>query len=67
LENSPTKTRTTQTNHFFASLYAYIRLERLKISTKMIHFALKNTLYVKAIQHAFAELQKLQNSAQCVT
>lgn len=67
LEKSPTKTRTTQTNHFFASLYAYIRLESLKISTKMNHFALKNKLYIKAVQQAFAELQKLQNSAECVT
>ena len=67
LAKSPTKTRTTQTNHFFASLYAYIRLEGLKISTKMNHFALKNKLYVKAVQQAFAELQKLQNPAACVT
>lgn len=67
LEKSPTKTRATQTNHFFASLYAYIRLESLKISTKMNHFALKNKLYVKAVQQAFAELQKLQNPAECVT
>ena len=67
LEKSPTKTRTTQINHFFASLYAYIRLESLKSSTKMNHFALKNKLYIKAIQQAFAELQKLQISAECVT
>ena len=58
LEKSPTKIRTTLTNHFFASLYAYIRLESLKISTKMDHFVLKNKLYLKAVQQAFAELQK---------
>lgn len=67
LEKSPTKTRTTQTNHFFASLYAYIKLESLKIATKMNHFALKNKLYIKAVQQAFAELQKLPNPAECVT
>jgi len=66
LAKSPTKTRTTQTNHFFASLYAYIKLEGLKIFNKMNHFALKNQLYVKAVQQAFAELQKLQNPAVCV-
>lgn len=66
LEKSPTQTKTTQTNHFFASLYAYIKLESLKIATKMNHFALKNKLYIKAVQQAFAELQKLHPD-ECVT
>ena len=64
LEKSPTKTRTTQINHFFASIYAFIRLESLKISTKMNHFALKNQLYITAVRQAFARLQKL---TECVT
>jgi DDE superfamily endonuclease len=63
LAKSPTKTRTTQINHFFMSVYAYIKLESLKISTKLNHFALKNKLYIKAVQQAFSELRKLQNSA----
>ncbi len=67
LEKSPTQTRATPTHHFFASLYAYLRLESLKISTKMNHFALKNKLYVKAVQQAFAELQQLRHPAECVT
>ncbi|NJO17914.1 MAG: transposase [Thioploca sp.] len=67
LEKSPTQTRTTQTNHFFASLYAYIKLESLKMATKRNHFALKNKLYIKAMQQALAELQKLQNLKECVT
>jgi hypothetical protein len=66
LEKSPTQTRTTQTNHFFASLYAYIKLEALKVATKMNHFALKNKLYIKAVQQAFTELRNLQSSVLCV-
>jgi DDE superfamily endonuclease len=66
LAKSPTKTRTTQTNHFFASLYAYIKLEQLKINTKLNHFALKNKLYIKAVQQAFQTLQKMLNSDVCV-
>ena len=62
LEKSPTQTRTTQMNHFFYSLYAYVKLESLKITTRLNHFALRNKLYIKAIQQAFTELQKLQNS-----
>ena len=38
LEKSPTQTETTQTNHFFAALCGYIKLERLKIKTKKNHF-----------------------------
>jgi len=66
LAKSPTKTRTSQTNHFFASLYAYIKLERLKISTKLNHFALKNKLYIKSVQQALLSLQKIITPAHCV-
>ena len=60
LEKSPTQTVTTQTNHFFASLCGYIKLEMFKISNKLNHFALKSKIYINALQSAFAELQKLQ-------
>ena len=60
LERSPTHTVTTQTNHFFAALDGYVKLERLKITTKLNHFALKATLYARAIRVAFDSLQELQ-------
>ncbi|MGH2537114.1 MAG: IS701 family transposase [Candidatus Promineifilaceae bacterium] len=60
LEKSPTHTVTTQTNHLFASLCAYIKLELLRRSTKLNHFALKSKLYLQAIQVAFQALQQLQ-------
>jgi hypothetical protein len=66
LAKCPTKTRTTQINHFFASLYGYIKVEQLKINTKLNHFALKNKLYIKAVQQAFQTLQKMLNSDVCV-
>jgi hypothetical protein len=59
LEKSPTKTVTTQTNHFFAALCGYIKLELLKGNTKLNHFALKSKLYVRAIQSAYAALREL--------
>ncbi len=67
LGQSPTRTRTIQTHHFFASLYAYIKLEPLKIKTKLNHFSLKNKLYIKAVQQAFEALRELQNSVERVT
>jgi hypothetical protein len=59
LEKSPTQTVTTQTNHFFASLCAYIKLELLKGATKLNHFALKSKLYLQAIHSAYATLREL--------
>jgi hypothetical protein len=44
LEKSPTPTTTTPTNHFCAALCGFIKLERLKVDTKLNHFALKSQL-----------------------
>ena len=60
LEKSPTQTVRTQTNHFFAALCGYIKLELLKGSTRLNHFALKSKLYVRALHTAFAALRDLQ-------
>lgn len=58
LEKSPTQTVTTQTNHFFAALCGYIKLELLKGTTKLNHFTLKSKLYLQAIQAAYATLRE---------
>jgi hypothetical protein len=60
LEKSPTQTVTTQTNHLFAALCAYIKLEWLRKATKLNHFALKTKLYVAALHSAFVTLRQLQ-------
>ena len=60
LEKSPTQTVTSQTNHLFASLCGYVKLEMLKRSTKLNHFALKSKLYLRAVQFAFDAFQQLQ-------
>lgn len=60
LEKSPTRTATTQRNHLFASLCAYVKLEQLKLKTKLSHFTLKTKLYQAALQTAYAELVKLK-------
>jgi len=59
LAKSPTQTVTTQTNHFFAALCGFIKLERLKGKTKLNHFALKAKLYLNALHSAFATLRTL--------
>ena len=60
LAKSPTKTLITQNNHFFASIYAYFKLELLHQSANLNHFALKSKLYIKALTVSFNELQNLK-------
>ena len=60
LSKSPTKTVITQSNHLFASMCAFIKLEMLKASTNTNHFALKAKLYLSALQTAFQKLNQLQ-------
>ena len=60
---SPTKTVRTQSNHLFACLVAFVKLERLRLSTKLNHFAMKAQLYQAALASAFRELQVLK--AKC--
>lgn len=57
---SPTRTETTQTNHFVAALWSFVKIELLKVQTKKNHYQLKSQLYLSALQQAFHELQTLQ-------
>jgi DDE superfamily endonuclease len=59
LAKSPTQTVTTQTNHFFAALWGFIKLERLTVKTKLNHFALKSKLSLNALHSAFSTLRQL--------
>lgn len=61
VSKSPTRTETTQTNHFIAALWSFAKIEFLKIQTNKNHYQLKGQLYLAALQQAFQELQKLQN------
>jgi hypothetical protein len=60
LEKSPTHTVCTQTNHLFASLCGYVKLELLKLSNHLNHFALKSSLYLRAMHVAFDAFRQLQ-------
>ena len=56
---SPARTVRTQSNHFFACLWAYVKLETLRLKTKLNHFAMKTKIYQAALASAYQELQKL--------
>jgi hypothetical protein len=57
---SPTHKIRSQTNHFFASVLAYIKLEICRCSTHLNHFAQKAKLYQAALASAFEQLQALK-------
>jgi len=61
LAKSPTRTVKTQTAHLFASLVAYVKLERLKFIHKLNHFALKAKVYLQALKMAWLKLNDLKN------
>jgi len=60
LTKSPTKIVITQSNHIFASIVAYVKLEKLKLVTNLNHFAIRYKLIIKANQIAFQELQNMK-------
>ena len=60
LAAAPTKTKRTQLNHVFASIYAFVKLEVLRVEVKLNHFALRSKLYLKALQASFEELKRLK-------
>jgi len=63
LAKSPTRTVRTQSNHFFASIYAFFKLEQIKIVHQLNHFAIKSKIYITALKASFSELQKLTEAA----
>jgi len=60
LEKSPTKYEVTQSNHLFACMVAYCKMEVLKLKEHSNHFKLKARMYLKALKAAFNELQEIK-------
>lgn len=58
---SPTKIERTQSCHIFASIYAYAKLELLKLKTEMNHFALKRKIHVASLKAAREEIERLRD------
>lgn len=62
LGQSPTRTMRTQSNHFFAAIYSFFKLECLALADGVNQFALRAKLYLPALKASFKELQQLQLS-----
>lgn len=65
IAKSPTKILRTQSNHIFASMFAYVKLEKIRLSKSLNHFAIKSKIYLAAIKSAYQELNILQDKYAC--
>jgi hypothetical protein len=64
---SPTKLPHTQSNHFFASVVAFVKREAYRTSTRLNHFALKGKLYQAALASALQQLQQIKAACPAAT
>ena len=59
---SPARTVRTQGNHCFAAIYAFVKLEKLRIKTGLNHFAIKGKIYIEALKIAYDNLEKMSGT-----
>ena len=57
---SPTKRVRTQSNHIFAAIYAFCKLEFLSIKAKVNQASLRSKIYITANRAAFEELKNMK-------
>ena len=62
--SSPAHTERTQSNHIFSAIFAYVKLEKLKLSTRLNHFALKTKVYMASLKAAMSTFQELCDSTE---
>jgi transposase len=60
IEHSPTKVELSQRNHINLTVYAFIKLEKLRLNYKMNHFAIKEKIYIEALRVAYEKVTQLQ-------
>jgi hypothetical protein len=63
LAKSPTQTEKTQTNHFFAALCGYIKLEMLKVETRNKSFCLKNKTICQCFTISFSNFARVESGS----
>ena len=59
---SPASSVRARINHCFASIYAFFKLEKIKMAKKLNHFAIKKRIYLHALKFAYDELETLSGS-----
>jgi hypothetical protein len=62
--SSPARQERSQSNHIFAAIFGYVKLEKLKRATEDNHFALKTKMYMASLQAAMLAFQKRWENTQ---
>ena len=60
----PASRRSSQMKHILCSLYGYIKLEWMKLTSKKNHFALRSSMYLAALRASHSKLQQLSRKSQ---
>ena len=60
IERSPTKIPSTQLNHIFITYLSFIKLENLRTQFNTNHYALKEQLYLSALQESMKKLNLME-------
>lgn len=60
LEKMPAKMESSQANHIFASMIAQVKLEALRLATKVNHYTLKRNILIEALRAAWAQIQQFK-------
>ena len=60
LERMPAKMESSQANHIFASMIAQVKLEALRIATKVNHYTIKRNILIEALKAAWSQIQQLK-------
>ena len=64
LSISPARTVRTQTNHIFASMIAFFKLEVIKQKTNLNHYAMRTSIHLAALKSAFKKIEELKQGTQ---
>ena len=52
----------TQSNHCFAEIYAFVKLEKLRIRATLNRFAIKGQIYIEALKIVYDNLEKMSGT-----
>lgn len=62
--DSPARGVRTQSNHLFAAIFGYVKLEILKLATSFNHFALKTRIYMVSMRTAMSAFEELWRNTE---
>lgn len=63
IASSPAHSVKAQSNHLFAAIFSFVKLERIKLTKKMNHFAIKTKIYMAALRIALRELNQIKQNS----